>query len=391
MIKFEDSAVPFEKTINGYYRVGEKFFYKNFNAILESNITKLPISWDFHRSKFTSSINNRNLNLNLDEQYKLRAKQLRDSYDYLILAFSGGSDSDNILRVFLKNNIKLDEVWSSFPKTLIEKSNYIISHDLDASNMPSEYYLVIEPELKKLAVTNPEIKITVSDPSAQLTNEDYEDTLTVLNFPQSYMAIKRWRLLIEHIRRLTQKGKKVAAILGADKPIPHIKDNAYGILFSDRGTFLKSDIVLDELFSIEYFYWSTNFPDLPIAQGRKLWNYLLGNKEITSNLLKNQIAGNPNVLFRNKKFDEITKKICYPDWDFTKHQVGKANFLNNMQYSKFLAPHMNNKFYQSYMHNINIINRLDPTITFNDGKSALSDIKSHYSFYSLGEINWAKF
>jgi hypothetical protein len=307
------------------------------------------------------------------------------------LAFSGGSDSDNILRVFLKNNIKLDEVWSSFPKTLIEKSNYIISHDLDASNMPSEYYLVIEPELKKLAVTNPEIKITVSDPSAQLTNEDYEDTLTVLNFPQSYMAIKRWRLLIEHIRRLTQKGKKVAAILGADKPIPHIKDNAYGILFSDRGTFLKSDIVLDELFSIEYFYWSTNFPDLPIAQGRKLWNYLLGNKEITSNLLKNQIAGNPNVLFRNKKFDEITKKICYPDWDFTKHQVGKANFLNNMQYSKFLAPHMNNKFYQSYMHNINIINRLDPTITFNDGKSALSDIKSHYSFYSLGEINWAKF
>ena len=64
MIKFEDSAVPFEKTINGYYRVGEKFFYKNFNAILESNITKLPISWDFHRSKFTSSINNRNLNLN---------------------------------------------------------------------------------------------------------------------------------------------------------------------------------------------------------------------------------------------------------------------------------------------------------------------------------------
>ena len=391
MIKFEDSAVPFEKTINGYYRVGEKFFYKNFNAILESNITKLPISWDFHRSKFTSSINNRNLNLNLDEQYKLRAKQLRDSYDYLILAFSGGSDSDNILRVFLKNNIKLDEVWSSFPKTLIEKSNYIISHDLDASNMPSEYYLVIEPELKKLAVTNPEIKITVSDPSAQLTNEDYEDTLTVLNFPQSYMAIKRWRLLIEHIRRLTQKGKKVAAILGADKPIPHIKDNAYGILFSDRGTFLKSDIVLDELFSIEYFYWSTNFPDLPIAQGRKLWNYLLGNKEITSNLLKNQIAGNPNVLFRNKRFNEITKKICYPDWDFTKHQVGKANFLNNMQYSKFLAPHMNNKFYQSYMHNINIINRLDPTITFNDGKSALSDIKSHYSFYSLGEINWAKF
>jgi hypothetical protein len=391
MIKFEDSQMPFEKTIHGYYRVGEKFFYKNFNAILESNITKLPISWDFHRTKFTNSINNINLNLNLNEQYKLRAEQLRDNYDYLILAFSGGSDSDNILRVFLKNNIKLDEVWSSFPKTLIEKSNYIISRDLDVTNMPSEYYLVIKPELEKLAVTHPEIKITVSDPSAQLTNEDYEDTLTLLNFPQSYMTIKRWRRLIEHTSHLTSKGKKVAIILGADKPIPHIKDNTYGILFSDKGTFLKSDIVFDELCSVEYFYWSTNFPDLPIAQGRKLWSFLLGNKKITSDLLKNQIAGNPNAFFRKTGFDEITKKICYPDWDFTKHQVGKSTFLNNVQYSKFLAPHMNNKFYQSYMHNINTINRLDPTISFNDGKSALSDIKLHYSFYSLGEINWNKF
>jgi hypothetical protein len=162
-------------------------------------------------------------------------------------------------------------------------------------------------------------------------------------------------------------------------------------LFSDRGTFLKSDIVFDELFSVEYFYWSTTFPDLPIAQGRKLWSFLLGNKEITSNLLKNQIAGNPNAFFRKKGFNEIIKKICYPSWDFTKHQVNKSIFLNNMQYSKFLAPHMNNKFYQSYMHNVNTINRLDPTISFNDGKSALSDIKSHYSFYSLGEINWDKF
>lgn len=388
MIKFEDDNLPFDKAMHGYYRVGEKFFYKYVTAVLESSITKLPISWDFHRNKFVSSINNTNLNLNLDEQYKLRAEQLRDNYDYLILAFSGGSDSDNILRVFLKNNIKLDEVWSSFPETLIEKNHYRISYDCDASNMPSEYYLVIKPELEKLAVTNPEIKITVSDPSLQLTNEDYEDTLTLLNFPQVYLTIKRWRALINHVKKLTTKGKKIGVILGSDKPIPYVKDNLYGILFSDSGTFLKSGIIDDEIFLVEYFYWSANFPDLPIAQGRKLWNYLLKNKEITTNLLKNQTIGNPNLSFRNNGFDQIIKKICYPYWDFTKHQVNKTSFLNNTQYSKFLAPYTKDKFYQSYLYNISNVTNLDPKILYNNGKNAVNDLKLHYSFYPLGEINW---
>jgi hypothetical protein len=116
MIKFEDSQLPFEKTINGYYRVGKKFFYKKYGAAIESDNTMQPISWDFHRSAFECVINNPNINLNLLDLYKERAQQLRDSYDYLILAYSGGSDSDNMLKTFLYNNIKIDEIWSDFPK-----------------------------------------------------------------------------------------------------------------------------------------------------------------------------------------------------------------------------------------------------------------------------------
>jgi hypothetical protein len=37
--------------------------------------------------------------------YKERAQQLRDNYDELILYYSGGSDSHNILHTFLQNNI----------------------------------------------------------------------------------------------------------------------------------------------------------------------------------------------------------------------------------------------------------------------------------------------
>jgi hypothetical protein len=55
-----------------------------------------------------------------------KAMQLRDQYDYLILAYSGGADSDNILKVFQQNKIHLDEVWCDWPLSLVEKSNYVV-------------------------------------------------------------------------------------------------------------------------------------------------------------------------------------------------------------------------------------------------------------------------
>lgn len=44
------------------------------------------------------------------ELCKQRAQQLRASYDYIILSFSGGSDSTTVLNAFLDNNIHIDEI-----------------------------------------------------------------------------------------------------------------------------------------------------------------------------------------------------------------------------------------------------------------------------------------
>ena len=43
--------------------------------------------------------------VSLNQLYKERAQQLRDSYDYLILYYSGGADSHNVLMSFINNNI----------------------------------------------------------------------------------------------------------------------------------------------------------------------------------------------------------------------------------------------------------------------------------------------
>jgi len=48
--------------------------------------------------------------LPLKFMYYLRAAQLRKQYDYIVLYFSGGSDSITAINAFVKNNIHIDEI-----------------------------------------------------------------------------------------------------------------------------------------------------------------------------------------------------------------------------------------------------------------------------------------
>ena len=44
------------------------------------------------------------------ELKKQRAQHIRDNYDYVVLYFSGGSDSTTVLNSFYDNNIYIDEI-----------------------------------------------------------------------------------------------------------------------------------------------------------------------------------------------------------------------------------------------------------------------------------------
>lgn len=381
MIKFEDTTIEFNKNINGYYRVGDKYFYKKYNAVLESANTKLPLSWDFHRNIFEHTISKKNLDLNLLNLYKIRAQQLRDMYDYIILAYSGGSDSHNILKTFLNNNIKLDEIWSDFPKSLIEKSNYVLTNSQDPDNMAAEMYTIVIPELKEIGNQYPNIKIHFSDNWENGYIEDYEDTFSIVNIPSSYLLVQRYRYIMNYAAKLADQGKKVAIIKGIDKPIPYVKDNSYGILFSDKATYYKSSIIHGNYIAMEYFYWSPMFPDVAVAQAKNLWNYLLQSKHETTVMLLNQRLDTADTLNRTIGFDNIIKKICFPYWDFSRLQTNKSSHLFNKNYLHFIEKHKNEKKYQSYLSHLVNIKKIPKM--FLDGNN---DIKFNYSFFKLGDF-----
>ena len=91
----------------------------------------------------------------LDELYVERAKKLRDEYEYIILCYSGGNDSSNVLETFYYNNIHIDEIVivGSFSQDVADES-------LD-ENHNSDLYLNAFPLLKTLNLPN--TKITVID------------------------------------------------------------------------------------------------------------------------------------------------------------------------------------------------------------------------------------
>jgi hypothetical protein len=93
--------------IFGYYKVGEYKTYSKLDAILLHEKTGIHPTWHFNDEVFSSHNWATEPPESLDELYRIRAEQIRARYDYIVVFYSGGADSTNILQTFLKNNIKI--------------------------------------------------------------------------------------------------------------------------------------------------------------------------------------------------------------------------------------------------------------------------------------------
>ena len=384
--KFEDSTLDSAQCKQGYYQVGRKLFNKKFNALLEASVTRQPVMWNFNQTVFAKQAQMPRLDVPLLELYKQRALQLRDKYDYLILAYSGGADSDNILKVFQQNKINLDEVWCDWPLSLIEKSNYVISNGTNPENMPVEWFRVIKPALDELTVTNPEIFIHVSDAFEGQTLEDAEDSMAVVSAPSVYTSIKRYRYIAQYVQQFEDRGRRIAVIMGTDKISPALRGNQYGFKFVDNATFVKTRAQDNEYCNVEYFYWTPDFPAIVTEQAHLIWDSLLLDPVGTQAMLN--LKGT-EWQQRKKSFDHVIKKICYPLWDFNKIQVDKSGLFVNKHFDTLTQQFKTQRFYQSWESCVkNTISQLDPAIAFNDRKSIKSDIAYFVNFHSIGTIPW---
>lgn len=355
----------------GYYQVGNEKYSNKLFAAIHATQTNQPMKWCFYDEIFAKTKPTYVSDIKL--LYRQRAYQLREKYDYLILYFSGGSDSWTVLNTFLENNIKLDHVFVKWPLRAMNKGFYIPNAiDKTAFNFVSEWDLVINKDLKWLAQNYPEIRIEVGDWLENLTESYFNDQLFADSVHHHFMTnLLRVPYGSKVEKELVAKGKKVGAIYGVDKPAIIEHKNKCYFFFKDAAV-TTCPVRKENPYGTEYFYWTPDMPEIVVEQAHKIYNWYKNNAD------KRKIIKSPASDIEKKDWTKeqlsknfeisanIIRSIVYPDWDFNKFQADKPLPIPSFDgkqkdYWLEIRPEMQNikkvwKYYwQSYIDKINPI------------------------------------
>lgn len=347
----------------GFYRVGERTTYSKFEAFEWSNATKLPVEWDFNNNVFGKIDWKKEPETDLWEMYKQRARQIREAYDYVVLWYSGGSDSHNLLLAWIDAGLKIDEIATTW--------NYESTGDYQ-NHYNAEITNVVLPDIKKLQDSGLEFKFRIIDISQHCLNLfdrwnlDFEYNVN-FHFSVNNPARNLFRESVEDYKNIIASGKKLCFVWGKEKPSlinvngkhyfrftdnidncvgPHVQRNYY------RGWY-------DEL-----FYWTPDFPEIPVKQAHVLNNFIKFCDD--SRLFEPLVSGGyqPNGVsnrFNMHLKDPYVKSILYPKWSNDIFCNGKtASFTYSARDKWFLMGNLETK--KRYIDITNVyFAKVDPT------------------------------
>jgi len=266
----------------GYYLVGEKKFYNKTLALMESFRTRYQPQWVFNDAVYGAIDWTIPIEESLSSIYRRRAQQLRDQYDYLVLYFSGGADSMNILHAFIDNGIHLDEIVMQLPALVESKLN---DQDRTNGNIHSEIKYSAAPHLEKYSNQLVNTRITYQDFSKNvielLEKDDWADLVPMTtNITVSGIGRQLAPLTEQHILTLCGQGRRVAQILGIDKPLVVYDGQHYLGFFMDLNVSHSPAIDIAHIknkddqiathYTTELFYWTPDMPEIVVKQCQEI-------------------------------------------------------------------------------------------------------------------------
>jgi hypothetical protein len=231
------------------------FYYDNdlnvYHNQLDAVASKKPCWLYFHDKEMSLVPWKLEPTQSLDQLYKARAEYIRDNNKYVILCYSGGHDSTNILETFYYNNIHIDEI-------LVVGALSQDSFEGSDENHNGELYKNVFPTLNKLNLPNTKITVVdytkwFNDPKNFTTIMMYgnEWTKYVGGFKSVHTLF--WRDLKKFIGH--ENSKQTAYIMGTDKVyLNYEMGKSSYVRFSDLSFFDYGSNYEDENFKRINFY-----------------------------------------------------------------------------------------------------------------------------------------
>jgi len=377
----------------GYYTCNGLEFESKIQACFHSLKVNKPVDWVFNDLEFGLYDWTKEPEETLDQLYDKRVRELREKYDYLILSYSGGSDSHNILMSFIRQGILLDELlintmekgWK--PYTILDPTN------TSSLNSGAEHYLQTIPRLKEVEKFIPRTKITICD----LTDHVNEDLLKAGD--ASWVMQKREALnpigitrfnyiYFDEVRKRFDKEKKIGIILGVEKPKSAIHKGQFWLRFNDRAANMVTiiDHIKDYDNSVlEYFYWSPDCVPLLIKQGHIIKRWLEENPNYQ------QYWDSRTTDYKTVRFyhERLLRKVVYPStWDDNWFQVDKATKDWYSEFDNwFIEGTAGSKANAIWYEGVNYIkNSLSPFLRHDPDSNQPDGLQMYIKKYLIGNI-----
>lgn len=236
--------------LNSYWEYAGTRYKHKFKAIEASRGDVHNITFNTLDSSYENYDWTKEPAESFEDLMRERAFMLRDTYPYVKLWFSGGSDSTTVLRVFLENNIHIDEICV-----------YRYLTEGNSSNQEINNFTL--PYLKSIQSLLPNTKIKTF-----LWGHDYYQKYLSEEWLQTKNQFTPRHFHIPNIR-----GSNYCNIFCGQEPTFEKKDGKYYLTFWDTDHYGE----LSGYRNIELFYTTPSFLKLHAKQAHIVINYLKEN------------------------------------------------------------------------------------------------------------------
>lgn len=382
----------------GYYLVGKEKFYDKLPAIFKAQQLKVDMEWIFSDHIFKSLDWSVEPTTSLDEFYKIRAQQIREEYDYIVLFCSGGADSTNMLFAFLDNGLHVDEIVASAPISGLRDWKNPHESDIRIENTIAETFLTQIPFLKKIEQSYPNVKVTLHDYFEDMLLYKPDDWLLKGNDWMHPTMAGRYNLeRYGHLQKLADSGKKIAVLQGIDKPtIVRLKDHFYLMLVDNTYNNKYNSLNHPNCF-IEFFYHTSKLPLLLIKQAHETARFLMKpeNRHIYNMMFWNDdrfVGKAPQVnplTYNSHTYQRGIVPAIYPSIKADMYQAEKPDrmFLGRHD-AWFYNLHSGTRIYQMMMSDLdNLIGSIEKRFLEIHPWKGLLGLKPFRKLYNIGHVN----
>lgn len=255
----------------GHYQVGDFKTYSKLKAIEQHASSGIHPHWYFNDAEFGNCNWRKEPKTDILELYRQRAQQLRDRYDYIIVMYSSGGDSQTVFDAFINNGIQLDEVCSMI--------NYKATGSQEGY-LNGEIFSRAIPLVKQAQLQQPQLQHRILDISDAVLNwhqfENDVDWVYDINSMYGPNNIIR-RRLDQHVpewQARHDQGQSICIVYGCDRPRVVHQQGHYFFQFLDIQ--VANSAMTNANLSIvnELFFWTPDMPEICIKQAHMIRQYL---------------------------------------------------------------------------------------------------------------------